>query len=343
MPAFESSISLPDGRPAIRFVPTGGELSGFSELMGFHRHLLQDRVRTSAFLAAVAATVKPGDVVIDFGTGTGILAMAACRAGASKVYAIDYGGIIDVARALARHNGLAGRIDFFPGDSRAFRIPERADVIVSECLGFMGVGGTMIASLAELAARCLRAGGTVVPRTITPYLVPVESDLHFDYVHAFGNNYGFDFSPANRLAANNVYVATFAEGSFVGDPQAVTEVELVRGAPSGQVSAQLRFIANRECRLHGYCGWFETALGDGFLLSSSPSAPAVVWQQLFLPLEREIPLRAGDILDVNFRINHGTGRPAVGFGWDTRAVRSDGTAVHCAQSTPRSFPGPASE
>jgi hypothetical protein len=56
---------------------------------GPHVAMLDDGVRTSAFLAALRRVVGPEDVVVDIGTGTGILAAGAAQAGARHVYAIE--------------------------------------------------------------------------------------------------------------------------------------------------------------------------------------------------------------------------------------------------------------
>ena len=75
------------------------------------------------------------DVVVDIGTGTGILAIAAARAGAQHVYAIESGNIADVAQNLFEANGLADRITLIKGYSTKINLPERADVLVSEIIG----------------------------------------------------------------------------------------------------------------------------------------------------------------------------------------------------------------
>ena len=55
----------------------------------YHHALLTDAVRVDAFADAIARVVRPGDVVIDAGTGSGVLAVLAARAGAKQVIAVD--------------------------------------------------------------------------------------------------------------------------------------------------------------------------------------------------------------------------------------------------------------
>ena len=59
-----------------------------------HRQYLVDSNRLNAFEAAVASVIKPGDVVLDLASGTGIMGLLACRAGARRVYSIEMGGMI---------------------------------------------------------------------------------------------------------------------------------------------------------------------------------------------------------------------------------------------------------
>ena len=139
------------GAASVQFVPT--PMAGYSSLMGFHRHLLEDTVRTGTFIRAIQQVVRQDDTVVDLGAGTGILTMACLRAGAQKVYAIEADQLIVLAEQAARANAMADRIVFMNRHSSDVTLPEKADVIVSECLGLMGIGGSMIPAVVDMRRR----------------------------------------------------------------------------------------------------------------------------------------------------------------------------------------------
>ena len=71
-----------------------------------HRQYLEDTVRISAFDRVIREVIRPEDTAYDLACGTGILGMMAVRAGARKVYSVDDGGILGVARSVVKRNGI---------------------------------------------------------------------------------------------------------------------------------------------------------------------------------------------------------------------------------------------
>ena len=60
-------------------VPAGADradTSGWADSVE-HARMLHDERRTRDYLAALGAAVRPGDVVVDIGTGSGVLAVGA--------------------------------------------------------------------------------------------------------------------------------------------------------------------------------------------------------------------------------------------------------------------------
>src|SRR5204863_7107587 len=109
-----------------------------SMILDEHRQYLSDGTRVTALSAAIERVVKPGAVVVDLGAGTGILGLLACRAGARRVYSIEAGGMIELAREIARANGFEDRIVFVKGLSTQVDLPEKADVLIADQIGRFG-------------------------------------------------------------------------------------------------------------------------------------------------------------------------------------------------------------
>jgi ribosomal protein L11 methyltransferase len=71
---------------------------------------------TRLSLVLLEGHVRPGDRVLDLGTGSGILAVAAARLGAGQVLALDVeADAVAVARETVSLNGLAGAVEVVRG------------------------------------------------------------------------------------------------------------------------------------------------------------------------------------------------------------------------------------
>jgi protein arginine N-methyltransferase 1 len=312
-----------------RFLPLGG---GYADLMAHHRQLLDDRVRTEAFRRAIARAVRPGDAVAELGAGTGVLSIAARRAGARVVYAIERQPIVRVAAQVARDNGVDG-IVWLEREARDVTLPEPIDVLVSECFGPLAVGGTMLAALVRLRERVLRPGGAVVPSSVTPWIAPVEAPRDWAYTSVWTRpRYGLDWDAAAALASCNVYNTTFAPGALVGRAPLGT-IDLSRGDFDGAFSSTVELRAARSARVHGLCGWFEAELAPGVRLSTAPGRASTVWRQLFFPLQRPVRVRRGAPIRIVFACARAEPPAVVHFDWSGEL---DG--VPFRQSTRYSFP-----
>ncbi len=108
------------GTPEIEIDPERAFGSGEHASTRLSLHLLLDELR-------------PTDSVLDCGTGTGILALAALRTGARTVVGLDVDPIAcRSARANARRNGLAERV--VCGSLEAIRAGASFDIVVANIL-----------------------------------------------------------------------------------------------------------------------------------------------------------------------------------------------------------------
>ena len=96
--------------------------------------LLEQCTRRWGAPAASLRSPQPERTLLDLGTGSGILALAAARFGARRVIAIDHDPVaIATARANARRNKL-DNIDFRVGDVRRWQFPPRIEIITANLL-----------------------------------------------------------------------------------------------------------------------------------------------------------------------------------------------------------------
>ena len=112
---------------------------------------------TRAVLRVIQARLRPGERVLDAGTGSGILAVAAALLGAGAVLGFDVDpGSAPAAAHLARENGVAARCAFRTGGFDVLEPP--AEVLPFDAVLANLYADAVQAHAAGLAAR-LRPGG----------------------------------------------------------------------------------------------------------------------------------------------------------------------------------------
>jgi precorrin-6B methylase 2 len=217
---------------------TRGPTSGWADPME-HARMLHDDRRTGDYLAALREAVRPGDVVLEIGTGSGVLAIAAARAGARHVYAIEASDIAEVAARVLEANGVEDRVTLVPGWSRLIELPEPADVLVAEIIGNEPLEEEILETTLDARRRLLKPGARLIPHTLTllarPLLLP-ESDarqraMGQAAVERWRRLYDMEFQPLLDAAIPGpVNMPTEAEVAAtwppVGSPVVLAELDL---------------------------------------------------------------------------------------------------------------------
>ncbi len=268
--------------------------SSHSAVLDYHLSMLHDTDRMDSFRRAIDASVKPGDVVVDIGCGSGVLSFMACDAGASKVYAVEGGPVIEVARELALDNGFADRIEFLRGWSTDVDIPEPADVLISETIGNAGLDEGIVAWALDARARLLHPEAVLIPQRLRMWVAAVESaDDHSLVGDWRSTNLPYDYSAAYRRAAGTLWFADFTPSNLLGQPELAADVDLMTVGDE-TIGASGSLQVDRAGTLHGLACWFDSLLCPGVTVDNMPPRTGSSWSHGFLPLAEPIAVSAGD-------------------------------------------------
>ena len=255
-----------------------------------------------AYASALRRAVRPGAIVVDIGTGTGIMACLACQYGARRVYAIEPADAIEVARDIARANGFGERIQFIQKPSMSVTLPEQADVIVSDLRGVLPLLQHHVPSIVDARARLLKRGGALIPqRDVIRVCVASAPDLYESRVTPWERNeLGLDMSPASRIETNAWQKCRAGEQHILLEPQDLATLDY--GAlESSDVRRDLLWIAARGGEAHGLIVWFDADLDGQAGFTNAPGAPEVIYGQGFFPWTRPVSLVAGDTISVSMQ------------------------------------------
>ena len=259
--------------------------------------MLHDKIRCDAYREAIQRTVKPGDVVVDLGAGTGLLSFFAMQAGARHVYAIEMSGIAYMAAELIDANGFRDRITQIRKNSKKARLPERCDVLITETLStFCFDTENTIQFVADARARFLKPGGHIIPESVDTYLMPFSSEVFGPGMLA-PRFYDLDYRPfAKKLREEFRLVRASGKPLLALSPPALCYQIDFRKETQNPGKTFVPFRIAADGRLDGFLGWFEARLCEGVTLSNSPYLPLTHWWQLFLPVAEQQQYRAGEML-----------------------------------------------
>jgi predicted methyltransferase len=284
-----------------------------------HARMLDDLPRTQRFIDAIEATVQAGDVVVDIGTGTGILAMAAARAGAAHVYAVEAGAIADRAERAIAANGLAERVTVLRGWSTRLDLPRRADVLVTETIGSEPLDERILETVADARRRLLVPGARVVPRRLDIWGTAVEVPegtltdrmITAERAAVWSERYGFDLgalrAEVRHLRGHRFRSTTCRRWHRLAPPQRLVSLDLAT-QPGATVEAEVTTAATTAGRLDGALVHFDAELAPGIVVSSNPDTARddASWRNV-LTLDPPVEVETGDRLRFTYRYRSAAG------------------------------------
>lgn len=266
----------------------------------YYASLLGNRTRIEAFRKGIEEAVRPGDRVLDLGTGLGTYAFFAARAGAGEVWAVDASPVVHLAETLAVANDLAdGVVRFVRGSVPGVDLPRDIDVLIYEDFPTALFDRATWELLAGLAER-LAPGGRMVPAAARLSLAPVESERIRRSVFPLADDgeraYGLDWTPVREVAANAPRRVELAPEELRGRAATGPRLGLLPPPPAADLKVGGEWTADRPGTVHALALWFDLEVHAGEWLSNEPWPSPEPWGQWLLPLDPPLRVREGETL-----------------------------------------------
>lgn len=272
----------------------------------WHFPMLNDEDRNQAFAAALRQQIKPGDHVLDIGSGSGLLAMLAIQAGAARVTSCEADPLLaGVARQVVQHNGFSDVITIIPARSTDLAVghglDEPADLIVTEIVDCGLIGEGLLPTLRHARQRLLKPGGRLIPQAarVAGAVLCCPAARQLNFVQA---SHGLDLAAMNSLSTPGHFplrLGTWPHTLLSGQVE-IFQLDLV-AEPLVDGSRILQLPITESAVADGLIAWFELDLADGITLNNAPVNAGSHWMQAYLPFATPHPVIAGSQLVVEVR------------------------------------------
>jgi hypothetical protein len=286
--------------------------------------MLGDMSRTEAFFAALKEVVTDTDVVVDIGTGTGVLALGAARAGARRVFAVESSSIADLADEMFRTNHATDRVELVRGWSTRVSLPERATVMVSETVGNQALGENIIETVLDAQRRLLAPDARLIPSRIRIFAQPCTTPERIRARHVFSKEntaawsarYGIDFSSLREnLAKRSLLIALEVDEARgwtrLGPPALLADVDLTACEATFDRNAEARVAIAGEA--DAILEFFELQLSPSVTFDAHPDrvSDKCSWRFPIWMLPEPRSVAAGDTLKLSYSYRSGRGKLSV--------------------------------
>jgi tetratricopeptide (TPR) repeat protein len=274
-----------------------------SMVPAWHIPMINDEERNLAYDAALCRAIRPGDLVLEIGTGSGIVAMMAARAGAARVITCELLPIMaETAQEVVRANGLGPKITVINKKSTQLRVgedlPEKADVFVSELVNVGMLAPNMLAVLAHARENLVKPDAKIIPQSARVFGALIQCD-HLARVNPVRAIHGFDMSLMDRFRSPG-----YAQIDLAADPHRLLSEKFAaldfdfRRDMKERDQRSLVIDATAEGLCHGIAFWFDLAMDDETVYRSDSPARTNHWKQAveFFPKARKV--KPGDKVEI---------------------------------------------
>jgi len=270
---------------------------------GIHEEMLKDEVRTKSYRNAILNNkhLFRDKIVLDVGCGTGILSLFAAKAGAKKVFAVDYSDIVKTAKQIVEDNKLSDVITVLKGKIEEVDLPgvDKVDIIISEWMGYCLLYESMLNSVIVARDKWLKPDGIMMPDKATLNICAIEdADYKEEKINFWDNVYGFDMSCIKKTAIQEPLVDVVNPDQVMTGTCRLVTLDISTAKVSDLAFAvPFRLVANRDDFAHALVVYFDiefTKCHKVVYFSTGPHAQYTHWKQTVFYMNDVLSTKKGE-------------------------------------------------
>ena len=268
-----------------------------------HEQMLKDKIRTGTYQDAIKNNpdVFKDKIVLDIGSGTGILSIFAAKAGAKHVYGIEFADIADYANEIIKINKLSDKITIIKSKVEDVKLPvEKVDIIISEWMGYFLLYESMLDTVLFARDKWLKKDGYMLPDHATITLAGIEdTDYKASKVNFWENVYDVDMSCFKNAVIGEPLVDVCPQKLINSSSCRILDIDLYTVKKEDLDFAskyELTFTTNND-RFSGLVAWFDTGftkLTNKYNLTTSPYHKSTHWSQTVFYTKNDLKVNKGD-------------------------------------------------
>ena len=275
-----------------------------------HEEMLKDKVRTGAYQKAILENSElfKDKIVLDIGSGTGILSFFAAQAGAKHVYGIEFADIADYSLEIIKKNKMEEKITIIKSKVEEAELPvEKVDIILSEWMGYFLLYESMLDCVLFARDKWLKKDGIMFPDRATMFLAGLE-DKKYKHrkIDSWNNIFGFNMDCIKEVAIAEPLIDSCNENYLISDTCKIFDIDLYKIKKEElDFMSGYQIVFNEDECFNGLVAWFNVSFNkvkNKVILPTGPLDETTHWKQTVFYIEDDVYVRKGEKLWGNIAV-----------------------------------------
>ena len=275
-----------------------------------HEEMLKDKVRTGSYQKSILENkdIFKDKIVLDIGSGTGILSFFAAQAGAKHVYGIEFADIADFSIDIIKKNNMEDKITIIKSKVEDAKLPvDKVDIILSEWMGYFLLYESMLDCVLYARDKWLKKDGYMFPDRATMFLAGIE-DKNYKHrkINSWNNIYGFNMNCIKEAAIAEPLIDNCTEEYIISSTCKIYDIDLYKIKKE-----ELDFMSGYEIEFdcdecfNGLVSWFNVSFNkvrNKVTLPTGPYDKPTHWKQVVFYIEDNVYVKKGEKLKGNIAV-----------------------------------------